>query len=76
MSKKLTPMRAIRARCLDCSAGSTYEVRECLCIECSLYPYRYGKRPSTVKKNAQTPSKLTVPGKISPSQPISEEAIQ
>lgn len=49
---KVTPMKAIRHKCLDCSAGSPREVRECSVMDCPLYPYRYGKRPETVERGA------------------------
>ena len=42
-----TPMKAIRAKCLDCCCGSYSEVRHCLVKNCALYPYRMGKRPTT-----------------------------
>lgn len=42
--KKLTPLRAIRAKCLDCS-GSVAEVRACPCGSCPLFRYRLGHRP-------------------------------
>lgn len=45
--KPLTPMKAIRAKCLDCSCGSFQEVRECPVIKCPLYAYRHGHRPKT-----------------------------
>ena len=45
-AKILTPLRAIRAKCLDCSAGSAKEVRECVMLDCPLYPYRLGKSPN------------------------------
>lgn len=41
----LTPIKAIRAKCLDCCCGQAKEVRECTVKKCSLYPYRMGKRP-------------------------------
>lgn len=44
-SYRLTPMRAIRAKCLDCSGGSLTEVRECRVMYCPLRPYRSGKKP-------------------------------
>lgn len=44
---RLTPLRAIRAKCLDCSAGSYKEVRLCLDTNCPLWPYRLGRRPKT-----------------------------
>lgn len=41
----ITPMKAIRKKCLDCCCGSTNEVRLCTVKKCPLYVYRYGKRP-------------------------------
>lgn len=46
----LTPMKAIRKKCLDCSGGELKQVRECPIKTCTLWPYRMGKRPETVKK--------------------------
>lgn len=46
-AKILTPLRAIRAKCIDCSAGSIKEVRECVMLDCPLYPYRLGKSPNS-----------------------------
>lgn len=40
-----TPLRAIRLKCLDCSAGSAQEVRECNFTDCPLYYYRSGHNP-------------------------------
>lgn len=41
----MTPIRSIRAKCLDCCCGSALEVRLCPAADCSLYPYRMGHRP-------------------------------
>lgn len=41
----LTPLKAIRAKCLDCMCGNAAEVRRCPCEDCSLFPYRMGHRP-------------------------------
>ncbi len=46
MTKRLTPLKAIRAKCLDCSCGSTKAVRECPITDCPLYLYRMGKNPN------------------------------
>ena len=40
-----TPIKEIRAKCLECSNGQTKEVRECPCHSCPIYPYRMGRRP-------------------------------
>lgn len=41
----MTPMKAIRAKCLDCCCGQTKEVRLCPVKKRPLYLYRFGKRP-------------------------------
>lgn len=47
--KKLTPVKAIRAKCLDCCCGQVKEVKLCNMKNCPLYPYRMGKRPKDDK---------------------------
>lgn len=42
--RKPTPMRAIRARCLDCSE-TLADIRECWNEKCALWPYRMAHRP-------------------------------
>lgn len=42
----MTPMKAIRAKCLDCCCGQVNEVRICPCDDCSLHPFRFGKNPN------------------------------
>ena len=47
-----SPMRAIRAKCLDCCCGSIKYVRWCPCdgvhgSACPLWPLRFGVRPAT-----------------------------
>ena len=44
--KRLTPIKAIRAHCLDCSGQQPGEVRKCAVETCTLYPYRMGHRPT------------------------------
>ena len=40
-----SPMRAIRAKCIDCSGGNTAEARKCVAIKCPLWPFRMGRNP-------------------------------
>jgi hypothetical protein len=49
----LTPIKAIRKKCLECSNYQYKEVELCPIKDCPLYPYRFGKRPSTIKGNAK-----------------------
>jgi hypothetical protein len=44
-----TPLRSVRARCLDCAENSAY-VRNCMEDNCPLHPIRMGKGSRTVLK--------------------------
>jgi len=44
-TKVLRPLKAIRAKCLDCCGGISKEVSLCEISDCPLFPYRFGKRP-------------------------------
>ncbi len=43
--KKITPIKAIRAKCIDCCGGSVYGPKYCTISSCPLYVYRLGHRP-------------------------------
>jgi hypothetical protein len=43
--KVLTPVKAMRAKCLDCCCNEIKEVRECPQKSCALWPYRMGRKP-------------------------------
>lgn len=49
-----TPMRAIRAKCIDCCAGVVKEVRNCPCKDCELFPFRMGRNPFMGKIHQET----------------------
>ena len=49
ITKELTPIRAIRANCIDCSGGSATEVKDCAIKTCPCYPFRMGKSPGREK---------------------------
>ena len=62
--KTATPLKSMRRKCLDCSAGDRKYVVYCPCDGvhsgwCDLWPYRFGKRPGTVQ-----PSWLMDPSKM------------
>ena len=40
-----SPIKAIRAKCLDCSGHNDAEVRKCVAIGCALWPFRMGRSP-------------------------------
>jgi len=66
-----TPMKAIRAKCLDCCCGNRKAVKFCPCdgvhsAACPLWPLRFGRRPESVRtslgKEYVTPGALPGPG--------------
>ena len=54
MEKRLTPVKAIRAKCLDCCGGFAPEVRRCEVTSCALHPYRMGHRPKLEAETEET----------------------
>lgn len=54
----LTPLKAIRMKCLECVCASPAEVSRCHIVDCTLWPWRSGHRQ----------------GHDKPKQPMSEEA--
>ena len=65
--KRLTPVKAIRQKCLECCAGQVNEVRLCNIKTCALHPYRMGHRPkddyfindgNEDEKTADSPTKI------------------
>jgi len=42
---RLTPIKAMRSKCLDCTGNQPKEVRLCTCLSCPLWGYRMGVRP-------------------------------
>lgn len=46
MKTKMTPLKAIRAKCLDCTCYQPKEVRNCTTVDCSLFTFRFGSNPS------------------------------
>ena len=41
----ITPLKAIRRKCINCSGGSKAEARRCTEVECPCWPFRMGTNP-------------------------------
>lgn len=48
--KQMSPMKAIREKCLDCSCGQPSEIRLCESVKCPLWPFRAGQHIYTKAK--------------------------
>ncbi|MGD9567468.1 MAG: hypothetical protein AB7V48_04000 [Sedimentibacter sp.] len=58
MNDYLTPMQAIRKKCLECSNGQYNEIRGCLIKTCPLYSFRIGEKQN--KKYDSTSEQITL----------------
>ncbi len=47
--KPMSPLKAIRAKCYDCSYFQLNEIRLCKAVNCALWPFRAGKHPGRVE---------------------------
>jgi len=45
-----SPLKAIRARCLDCCCDQASEVRKCASVDCPSWPFRMGTNPFREKR--------------------------
>jgi len=52
--KTISPLRAIRKKCLDCCGEQFLDVKTCPVLVCSLWKFRLGLHPFT-KKNRLNP---------------------
>ena len=43
---RLTPAKAMRRHCLRCCCDQRQEVAQCPATQCSLHPFRFGRRPA------------------------------
>ena len=50
IEKITSPVKAIRAKCIDCCGGEKNEVKLCPCEDCPIYPFRFGKNPFHTRK--------------------------
>ena len=72
--KKLTPVKAIRAKCLDCCCVSSRDVKLCSVPECTLFPYRFGKNPA--RKGTKPPQVKPFFEKRAPAKSVFSEESQ
>ena len=66
---KQTPLKSIRAKCLDCCGGSAKEVRLCPIPDCPLFPFRFGKNPNLQRKLSAAQMEALERGRI-PFRPV------
>ena len=50
MEKITSPLKAIKAFCVDCMGGQVTYVKDCTSINCPLYEFRFGKNPYNTRQ--------------------------
>ena len=49
----MTPIKAIREKCIDCCCGQKQEVKDCPIFDCPLWGFRMGHNPN-IKRRPMT----------------------
>lgn len=57
--ERISPMQAIRRKCLDCSGEQLAEVKLCEAVTCPLWPFRAGRHPYTRRGLQQADSEAS-----------------
>lgn len=57
----VTPIKSIRAKCVECCCGNKKEVSLCNIVKCPLHPCRFGKRPKNAAENICQDTKKAPP---------------
>lgn len=69
---RVSPLRALRLKCLDCCNGSVREVRLCTAVDCPRWPFRMGKnpwrRPLTGEERAERQARFVGKSPAAPSE--------
>jgi hypothetical protein len=62
--REKNPLKALRARCLDCCCGVSSEVRKCTAVNCPSWPFRMGVNPFREKRTLSAEQKRAVTGRL------------
>ena len=49
----MTPLQAIKEKCMDCCCQDSKEVKLCVCKECPLYNFRFGKNSQITRTRSE-----------------------
>lgn len=60
----LPPLKAIRAKCLECCCDQVVEVRLCDMTDCPLWPFRMGRNPYRKKRTLTDEQKARLIGQL------------
>ena len=64
-----SPIKAIRAKCLDCCCGNQAEVKACTVSNCPLHDFRFGKNPYRAKRELTEEQKQALVDRLAKIRP-------
>ena len=65
---KISPLKAIRLKYLDCCCGSSNEVKLCPIERCPLWPFREGHNPYIAKREYTDEQKEAIKSRLTNSR--------
>lgn len=68
-----SPLQAIRAHCLHCSAGQPGEVRLCPVTRCNLHPFRFGRKPQESRRELTAEARAALTARLRGGQSVSPD---
>lgn len=72
--KRISPLKAIRLKCLDCCCGSSNEVKRCTATGCALYPFREGHNPFIARREYTDEQKAVLTAHLNQIRPSMDGA--
>ena len=63
------PVKAIRAKCLDCCCGNQAEVKSCTVSNCPHHDFRFGKNPYRAKRELTEEQKQALVDRLAKIRP-------
>jgi hypothetical protein len=60
------PMKAIREKCIDCSAGVLKNIASCPINSCALYPFRMGVNPHRKPRTVRADQRAVLAARLEP----------
>lgn len=67
--KRISALKAIRLKCLDCCCGSSNEVNLCTAVKCPLHPFREGHDPFRAKREYTPEQKAALSSRLAKIRP-------
>ena len=72
----VNPLKAIRAKCLDCVCYQPTLVAECHIVTCALHPFRMGKNPFRKIREITDADRAALSLRLAPSRRVASPVLE